>query len=62
MHWIADQILKIFNYVPELFLARDDPHFDVLRWWLVFVLAVILILIVQMVRKALRTDRNPPSA
>jgi hypothetical protein len=47
----GDQILKILNAVPELW---DDPRFDVLRWWLLFVLVAVLLFVVGMVRRAYR--------
>jgi len=52
--WLSDQILKIFNYLPERFLAKSDPRFDLLRWWCLFVLIVIAAVIIGMVRGALR--------
>ena len=54
MRWLADQILKLFNYVPELFLSKDDPHFDVFRWWLLFVVVAVLVYIGVMVWRAFR--------
>ena len=55
LHRIADQVLNILNYVPELFLDKDDPHFDIIRWWLAFVFVVVLVLIFRMARKAFRS-------
>jgi hypothetical protein len=57
---LVDKILEIFNSVPELFLARGDPHFDVLRWWFLFVLISVSLLIIGMARRAFRSDRSPP--
>jgi hypothetical protein len=54
LHWIADQILDILNYVPELFLAKDDPRFDTLRWWIAVVFVIVLVLIFRRVWKAFR--------
>jgi len=56
--WLTDPILKAFNYVPELILARDDPHFDVVRWWFVFVLVVVLVLVGMRVLRAFRAGRS----
>jgi len=58
--WLSDRILKVINYVPELFLAEDDPHFDVLRWWFVFVVAVCLLFVIIRVRRALRNRAVNP--
>ena len=44
MRWLSDQILKILNFVPELI---NDPRFDVLRWWFLFVVIVVSLLIYQ---------------
>jgi hypothetical protein len=54
LRWIADQIVHILNYVPELFLDKDDPHFDILRWWLAIVVVVVLVLIFGRMWRALR--------
>jgi hypothetical protein len=50
--WLADELLKAFNFVPELFLDKGDPHFDVLRWWLLFVAVVVLVILGVFVRRA----------
>ena len=57
--WLTEPILKALNYVPELLLGRDDPRFDVVRWWFVFVVVVILVLVGMMVRRAFRAGRSP---
>jgi hypothetical protein len=56
MRWLADQILKVLNYVPELLLSKNDPHFDVLRWWLLFVVVAVLVCVGVMVRRAFRPN------
>jgi hypothetical protein len=57
---MADQVLKILNCVPELFLPAGDPRFDFLRWWFIFVVIVVIILIVRLALKSLRGSRNRP--
>jgi len=54
LHWIADKIVHILNYVPELFLAENDPRFDTLRWWIAVVFVVVLVLIFRRAWKAFR--------
>jgi hypothetical protein len=61
LQWLADQILKISNYVPELILGEGDPRFDFLRWWLLFVLIATLLFIVSVARRALRKTKPPTS-
>jgi hypothetical protein len=58
MQWLADQILKVLNYVPELLLGKDDPRFDFLRWWLLFVVVAALVYLAVMVRRAFRPGGN----
>jgi len=55
---LADQVLKILNYVPELFLPPGDPRFDFLRWWLIFVVIVAVVLIIRRTLRAFRSGRK----
>ena len=55
---LADKILNVFNFVPELFLARGDPRFDVYRWWFALVLVLALLIVVGMVRQSFRHRRK----
>jgi hypothetical protein len=48
--WILERILIILNYMPELFVAEGDPRFDVIRWWLGFVLIVLIVSAIVMLR------------
>jgi hypothetical protein len=57
---LADQILRVLNFVPELFLARGDPRFDVYRWWFVLVLILVFLVIIGMARRAFRHRRSLP--
>jgi hypothetical protein len=59
--WLRDKALQILNYIPELFLKPDDPLFDIVRWWLVFVLAIVAACIVVLAWRAFRRGL-PPSA
>ncbi len=53
---LADELLKAFNLVPEWFLDKGDPHFDVLRWWLLFMAVVVLVILGVFVRRAFRQE------
>ena len=55
LHRIAGLILDILNFVPELFLAKDDPRFDTFRWWIAVVFVAVLVLIFRRAWKAYRT-------
>jgi len=55
LHRIAGLILDILNFVPELFLAKDDFRFDTFRWWIAVVFVAVLVLIFRRVWKAYRT-------
>ena len=59
IRWMADQILLLFNYVPELILPKDDPRFDFIRWWLGFVLVVLGLFIIGMVVRAILPTKPP---
>lgn len=59
LRWLTDQILKIFNYVPDLILGEGDPRFDFLRWWLFFILVVTILFIVGAAVRSLRTAKPP---
>ena len=59
LKWLADQILNIFNYVPELILGEGDPRFDFLRWWLLFVLIATIVFIISVASRALRNTTPP---
>jgi len=52
---IAERILAILNYVPELFVAKDDPRFDFIRWRFAFIIIVLVVYAIAMLRKAFRT-------
>jgi hypothetical protein len=58
MRWLADQVLKAFNFVPELFLEKGSPHFDVLRWWLLLMVVVVLVILAALIRRAFRHDEE----
>jgi len=62
MRWLVDQVLAIFNYVPELILDKGDSRFDFLRWWYAFVLLVIVGVIVRMAIKGFRQNRPPSNS
>jgi hypothetical protein len=53
---IADQLWKLLNSVPKVFLPAGDPRFNFLRWWLVFVVLVVILLIVRMIYRARKKD------
>jgi len=59
IRWMVDQILLVFNFVPELIMPKDDPRFDFLRWWLGFVLIVLCLIIIGMVSSAIRPTKPP---
>jgi hypothetical protein len=52
LRWLAEQLLKVFNFVPEMFLDESDPHFDVLRWWLLFVVVAVIVTLGVFVKRA----------
>ena len=45
--------------MPEQILAGGDPRFDVLRWWLEFVLIALCLFIIGMVADPTTVRREP---
>jgi hypothetical protein len=43
-HWLSGPLLAAMNYIPGLFVAEDDPKFQVVRgmWGLVVLVAVAM--------------------
>ena len=69
--WISERILIMLNYIPEFFVAEGDPRFDVIRWWLGFIVIVLVVSAIVVLRpifsdvvgyanKAIRRTKSDP--